>query len=532
MDPALVESIQNQVSWHDPSAVADPFAPDAGIPDDLPIKILTPQEAFEKIGISFGKHGSATYDPESLVMKFELELDQANLIPIFFESIKGGIEKHVFIQLDKITMSNSAAEELLNSSIRHGNHEAEHDLAQQWVRNGKATRESASIVARSGNRSQVKRTKDGTTLFGLEVDPVLGADNYTIDLKIKSPQFSTSVTVHDGVPIFLGLQEETLNDRYSALFATASIQSLGRYYVIVENDEEEHDITKAKKPPPRSESIREFVRSDPIHFRVLRNGELQFKDRKLKTFYYRIPEWFFRENDEGKDDTYILKDGNKKDRPSAQSFFESKGIVFGGGAYALYDPDTQLLKVNHRPDQIDLIDAYLNPGRYRTEKQISVRVETYRLHPSHGHQVLQSVMAESNHKPERDAIRRGVGKGFAKLESLQNLTIRGGQIGILGEPLTVNTAGEVILKDDPPRSRISLDPVLGPDNQTIDLNIQIESSAAENRRETIDTQLTLHDGTYTLIAAWINADHTHTVVFVSSHVQFIGDIFTRMVKVK
>ena len=57
---------------------------------------------------------------------------------------------------------------------------------------------------------------------------------------------------------------------------------------------------------------------------------------------------------------------------SAREVLEKAGITFGQGATAIYNPTTSILIVKNTPDQMDLVEAYIDSIKINVEKQVFI----------------------------------------------------------------------------------------------------------------------------------------------------------------
>ncbi len=249
-------------------ASADPFAdPVDSSPHQPPQSI---QEALESAGIVFDEGASATFDKKALKLTVTNTPDQFELVEVVLDNFSSQAERQItvyyeFIEVDHLDFSDWLFENVMDSDGTEFR-----NAVQQWIKEGKAEIiESATVLARSGQRAKVESIdeyiypteynpskapnevtlKDGAeapiaatspTAFEtrnlgttLEVDPVLGADNTTIDMNMSpenvllegvekwhhksvDPRFQTNfptfytmkittqVTGHDGRYIFVG----------------------------------------------------------------------------------------------------------------------------------------------------------------------------------------------------------------------------------------------------------------------------------------------------------------------------------------
>ncbi|MDF1816892.1 MAG: hypothetical protein P1V20_32120, partial [Verrucomicrobiales bacterium] len=445
-------------------------------------------------------------------MRFVAEPYKAELIAAFFSSFKIDTSKRVFVEIEEFDMKTELASQLLNSSEREGNHQPERSAAIDLVRNGKATYRGHSILSRSGIRSSIQTFKSGRKATPIVADPVLGADNVTIDLVVESGGIRSQVSIHDRLPTLLGIQKRD-DDISSVCFVTGTIQPLSIHYVSTEKRNPKADTEFGKKVTiqksaesslPPFQVSRQFRKAQPPFYRISQNGKLQLVNQRPQTFYYRVPPWVFNDwceiIDSRSDEKKVDSSTNE-----AQTFFESKGIVFTKGTSASYDSDSSLLQITQTAKELAAIDAYFTNMGYQTEKQIMVRLETYRVHPGHAIQLLESARSESNHQPERDAIRKAAEQGHAELVDFQSHTLNGAHRASFGIPEDQKT--DEVKKN--PSPHFLVDAVLGADTHSVDAQLSYYLERQINELKTghqIETLLTLNKGDYAIVGNWCNKD--------------------------
>lgn len=208
---------------------------------------------------------------------------------------------------------------------------------------------------------------------------------------------------------------------------------------------------------------------------------------------------------------------------------------------------------------MELVEAYLSFPRCHFTLQIPVRVEIYEL-PSHlALELLESCAGQSDHTPERNAVRKLVAEGGAKLVAIPSVISRSGQrskiTGTYEVPFLEQAENESKEGEEKPRREpvigirpvgtiLEVDPVLGADNWTIDLSLNLEHHTAPPEffpvakeveipifhSKEITTQISLLKGSYVLVGTWKptgkaeyeEKDLTH-LVFLTANVQYLND---------
>lgn len=228
------------------------------------------KEILESAGITMPSGASAIYNAGTGQLIVRNTKDQHELVEAYLQSIVGGLEKQIIIIVEMIEVSHVEFSDWLLNNEMEGDSTAMRGAIQEWVRAGRGSiLETVLVTARSGQRAKTESIREeiypteydpaavpesvtlaagadppitgmsptafetrnvGTTL---EVDPVLGADDITIDLnlapelvklagysdwpteeadirfKARQPTFytmkiTTQVTLHKGRYVLLG----------------------------------------------------------------------------------------------------------------------------------------------------------------------------------------------------------------------------------------------------------------------------------------------------------------------------------------
>ncbi len=268
-----------------PHDIKDPFA-EKSAPITARKKSL--QSQFEGAGVTFGKGASITYNLKSGALVVINTRDQLDLIEAY--GCSGGYrETQIAIRAEIYELPAHLALDVIESAASEGNHKAERDAIRKEINQNSIRLVNAlTIISRSGQRSRIEDSYDfalntqkkesanpeeanddseGTerrqigTL--LEVDPVIGADNRTIDLiltlehhtsdpqipaadsnmppSFHAKQIITSLTLVDNSYILAGSWKPTgklvyeENDLMHLLFITASLQRPTGFVEVMEN---------------------------------------------------------------------------------------------------------------------------------------------------------------------------------------------------------------------------------------------------------------------------------------------------------
>ncbi len=247
---------------------SDPFAPDSG--GEAALGVVTPQKALERLGITFGPGASAVYNASNLQLTMRNTAEQLDLIEAYVGHVDSQRDRQITVIVEMIEVEHADFSDWLFDNRIDTDGTPLRQWAQEKINDGDAAIiESAVVLARSGQRAKVESIHEfiyptefdppviptevelhdkakapitavsptayetrnlGTTL---EVDPVIGRDNSTIDLNLapemvelegytiwphedidplfkqRMPTFyamriTTQVTVIDGHYVFLG----------------------------------------------------------------------------------------------------------------------------------------------------------------------------------------------------------------------------------------------------------------------------------------------------------------------------------------
>ncbi len=293
----------------DKIAAFDPFANPPAVKDFgqqvNPEKAITALKLLEFKGLNFGPGATAAYDPSKKQLAITNSELQIELLEVFLEEWRQSSEKLIHVIVEYIEVEHTDFSDWLFENRLTGNATPLRKELQKWVKEKRGTiLDTALVVARSGQRAKTEAIDEfiyptemdppeipnqltitgpletapitpqtptafetrnlGTTL---EVDPVLGADNVTIDLnlspeivnlagythwlseetdpffRIQMPKFhamktTTQVTLIDGEYGLLGSSRPTeaavegREDPYVLIFVRADIATTVTWKII------------------------------------------------------------------------------------------------------------------------------------------------------------------------------------------------------------------------------------------------------------------------------------------------------------
>lgn len=224
-------------------------------------------------------------------------------------------------------------------------------------------------------------------------------------------------------------------------------------------------------------------------------------------------------------------------RKTAQEILESFGVVFGAGASATYHPGSSQIIVRNTSSQLELVDALVQTSHRTSTQQMTIRVEIYQLPALVALNLEQNAATEADHTPGWENVIRMVGRGEATFVTSANVIARSGQRS-RAEDMFESNYTDYRPVDPEKKDRVipvfethqigtifEVDPVLGPDNKIIDLNLTLEHHSAPPTYRTVSvkfadseqifnlpapefhvkkitTQLTMKEGNVKLIGAW------------------------------
>lgn len=229
------------------------------------------------------------------------------------------------------------------------------------------------------------------------------------------------------------------------------------------------------------------------------------------------------------------------DHPPVQSIQQilsaELGIPFPEGTWVRHDPRTGRLEIQHQPAVIAAIQAYLEALNSGGPKQINIRLEIYQVPALAALRAQQLSGPLGDHRPILESIEKMLERGEASLVTALSVVARSGQRALTSNKYEVIYPTEVDWHEDDKivlpaafetreaGTILETDPVLGPDDYTIDLNVSVEHHTAppimkptkttspvsgvvnivdfpEFHAKRVVTQITFGDGGVKLLAAW------------------------------
>lgn len=186
-----------------------------------------------------------------------------------------------------------------------------------------------------------------------------------------------------------------------------------------------------------------------------------------------------------------VTEGGAGMRKSGMAVLEEYGLTAPGLAGATFDPNTGELTVTATPDQLELVDAIMKLLQGGMEKLVSIRIEIFQMPSSQALQFQRTAEAEDDHAREWQAVLGLVEKGSARFVTSATIQARSGsraKVEAVAESFHITEYFSAEEKANPRRfpqfetrmvgTQLEIDPVIGPDGQTLDLNVNLEFHTA------------------------------------------------------
>lgn len=240
---------------------------------------------------------------------------------------------------------------------------------------------------------------------------------------------------------------------------------------------------------------------------------------------YTVPRFFlisYGKSHDGVADPFADEPAGEQKYLSGRQWLENAGVIFGEGATASYEQRTRKLTVVQNPEGLDEVEALLESHKYKIGIcRIPVRTETYRMSTADALTLVESATLQGENKPERDAARRAVQNGRAKLHATYSVTARNdGRFASLGSDQPVKNKGA----SPNDQTGLEVDVVLAPNYRTIDITLFLGiKSEVPNNYFARTTRLALYAGDYMLLCSWSLNDQESLVTFLTADVQFFDD---------
>jgi len=260
---------------------------------------------------------------------------------------------------------------------------------------------------------------------------------------------------------------------------------------------------------------------------------------------------------------------DRSDAGAVQQVLTALGIPFPAGTSAEYESRSHKLRVVQTPESMGLIRGLVEESlsHNRDRGSTAFRFEFYEVPALLALRIEQSASAHADNTPEWETLQSLLGENGIRLLNVALVQARSGEratyengetylypVGYEAEPAEGKDDGEsastLLFEERLVGTTIEIDPVVGADDHTIDLNFGLEFDTAPpswvateaGPRKTdhgdlprhatrihakkLTTQLTLHDGAVRLLASWtptgkpeFESGDTRYLVFFAANIQ-------------
>jgi len=219
-----------------------------------------------------------------------------------------------------------------------------------------------------------------------------------------------------------------------------------------------------------------------------------------------------------------------------------KEVLIGYGlsapdlAGATFDPETNELTVTATPDQLALVDAIMESLQRSIEKLVSIRIEIFQLPAAQALQFQRSAEAKDDHAGEWQAVNAMVEQGSARFVTSLTVQSRSGnraRVEAVEERFHITEYFSAEEKANPRRfprfemrkigTQLETDPVIGPDDRTLDLNVNLEFHTAPPTLKTervrfpdVDREVEVE------VAAFHVITHTSQITMLAGQVKLLA----------
>ncbi len=191
----------------------------------------------------------------------------------------------------------------------------------------------------------------------------------------------------------------------------------------------------------------------------------------------------------GASDPFAAPDPSESPGPvgSFQEFIAVElDLTFPEGTYVRHDPATGKLEIRHHPAVVAAIEAYLRALEQDAPRQLNIRAEIYQMPSRAALKVQQLCGPLDDHRPLWENVQEMVERGQATLVTSSSVIARSGQrakaqdISEVIYPTEVDwdkeqeTVLPAAFETRNVGTIFEVDPVIGADDHTVDLNFSLE----------------------------------------------------------
>jgi len=225
--------------------------------------------------------------------------------------------------------------------------------------------------------------------------------------------------------------------------------------------------------------------------------------------------------------------------PTSRSILEAQGIPFPKGSHASFDPSTGTLRVTNTKANLDLVDAFMATcGSCRSNNNLSFHLQTFQVPVAAATVLMQATASNADHTAELERLSKAASDPASQVKAIATSFVRtksGQRVRIAAERQHAYIAEADAGKDGHLHKlaqeikglgfNVEIDPVIGPDGFTIDVNIASNCASAPPDEasetstdlvsgkpfttptsafhlKTVQTAITMTSGSSKLISVW------------------------------
>jgi hypothetical protein len=442
-----------------------------------------------------------------------------------------GVPSYIALHLHLVQTDASMIRQILHETENKADHTKQWELLSKMVAQGKAKAlGTLALETRSGQRASLESTSEHIHCTGfmvdekgnlevkresrsvglkVEIDPVLGPDNDTIDINyaLEYP-FAPPVERHEALGLIepLGQVEATFTDFRCAKITTAitmlngMTRLLGTWKPFGTPELDAADVLQAafmtaeivQNRPAENKTLAAKLKSladKAVPIKAMTSNTIEESRAKAKngmvTRDFKVPPDFLSSPIPPSDPLADSKSVVVREGLNPKAILEQNGIKFPDGSSCVFMPATPFLRVTNTPENLADVKAFLDGIIYcGSGRLISSTLHVLQAEGPVLRQLLQETSGIADHKEVWQEAEDLVKQGKATILSSQRVDTRSGQRCLI-EAVEEHYFLKKLAQDDkhrmvaeyemrPVGTRLEIDPVLGPDGYTIDLNLAPE----------------------------------------------------------
>lgn len=504
-------------------------------------------------GLSLPKGALVVFDYDSLTVATRLPRIAQSSMAFTSDSLQSGVSKYLSIRHRLFEAPGDKIREAIAKADGKGDHTEALDYLLQAVEENSATiLEGGVSTIRPGERVKLERVEEkivpvehfvgsddsveydldeSKSGFVLEIEPLLGADDDTVDLAI-------GLNHHYAKPISKEFPVSVRNQKKISVKATDSFQSrLASSYIVRAGSNKLIGVWKPEKhpDPQKADTLHAaFVTTNVVKVLPLLNNKLLTMLKKYGETIAPVPEGkveykkVAEEIPEGmivrqfvvppsflqsqgasrrqyEMDPFATPDNEPRFmvRATAKDMLQQLGIIFPPGSSANYIRSTSTLVVRNKPDQIELVESYLMSIRGSVSRSVAITLHLVEAPSEALRQAANDVLTISNHIKVWENLTQVEGFNYINTSWLEGrpgerVTSESGRDFHYLEP-DISTDGEKSIVEEDGKKKVETqasdlyaamdfrkvglkldcEPLLGADDVTIDLGVAIDYDYAE-----------------------------------------------------